>query len=420
VYDVIIIGAGPAGLLAAITAAKNNSKVLLIEKMEKPARKLRITGKGRCNITNTKTIDEFLKKVYPDKRFLKPALKNLTNARLIEFINDIGIPTVAERGDRVFPASQKAWDVANALVNEAERSGVEIVCHTKVEQLFTENEHIKAVVCETKQGIRIFKAKAVVIATGGLSYPATGSTGDGYKLAEDAGHTITSLRPSLTAIEIDKPDNRLDKLELKNVELSVWVDGNCVNKEFGEMEFTSFGIDGAIVLRISRTIVDALIGGKKVKLMLDLKPALSVEQLSNRIEREIRQLPPTSTSTILLSKLLPKQFIVTFAERLSIQANKAINKLTGGEIKKIITGLKSYPMLACGYRPFTEAIITAGGVALNEINPKTMQSKIIENLYFAGEIIDLDADTGGYNLQIAFSTGYLAGLSAAKYSKAQS
>lgn len=419
-YDVIVIGAGAAGLLAANTAAVNGAKVLLVEKMEKPARKVRITGKGRCNITNTKTIDEFLKKVYPNNRFLKPALKNLSNTQLIQFINHIGVPTVTERGDRVFPVSQKAWDIANALENEAKRNGVEIVCHTKATRLITENNAIKAMECETKQGSKVIETKTVIIATGGLSYPSTGSTGDGYKFAEQMGHTVTSLRPSLTAIETDKPDERLNKLELKNIELSVWIDGNCADKEFGEMMFTDFGVDGAIVLRMSRTIVDALIAGKKTALKLDLKPALTAEQLRNRIKREIEQLPPNATFSSLLSKLLPKQFVIPFAEKMSLSLNKVATKITDNDIKQLISGLKQYTMAATNYRPFTEAIVTAGGVELTEIGSKTMQSKLIENLFFAGEVIDLDADTGGYNLQIAFSTGYLAGLSAAKYIKSKS
>lgn len=413
-YNCIIIGSGPAGLLAAITASKAG-KVLLIEKMEKTARKLRITGKGRCNITNTKPIDEFLKKVYPNSRFLKPALKNLTNNNLLKFINEIGVPTVVERGDRVFPASQKAWDVANALTNEALQKGVEIIYHTKVTQLICINNQITNVVCETKQGTKQFETHTVVIATGGLSYPATGSTGDGYQFAQTLGHTVTPLRPSLTAIETESADDRLNGLELKNVELSVWFDGNCKDKEFGEMMFTDFGVDGAIVLRMSRTIVDALIANKKVELRLDLKPALTDEQLKLRIKREIDQLPPNTSISLLLAKLLPQQLVTPFIEKTKLSAKLPASKLNDNDVKKIIASLKSYSIIATGYQSFNHAIITAGGVSLNEINPKTMQSKLIDNLYFAGEVIDLDADTGGYNLQIAFSTGYLAGLSAANY-----
>lgn len=413
-YDVIVIGAGPAGLLAAKKAAEGGASVLLLEKMEKPARKLRITGKGRCNITNTKPQEEFFWHIHPNNNFLKPAFKNFSNVQLVSFLNKIGVDTVEERGDRVFPASQKAWDVADALVREAQKNGVTILCHAKVLDLVINQGRCDAVVCDYQGTIQQFAAKAFVVTTGGLSYPATGSTGDGYRWAEDTGHQIVHQRPSLTALEIGQEGRQVVNLDLRNVELSLLIDGGCAQKEFGEMTFTHFGIDGPTVLRISRRAVDALLADKKVAVNVDLKPALSEQQLDNRLKRELQELGSKAKLHQLVAKLLPRQLIDPFIDKTGIAGDKSLLQLKPTELKKVRDLLKLYPLSIVGFRPFKEAIITAGGVALTDIESKTMRSKIIPNLYFAGEVIDLDADTGGYNLQVAFSTGYLAGLQAAK------
>lgn len=415
-YDVIVIGAGPAGLLAAIRAAEGGAKVLMLEKMEKPARKLRITGKGRCNITNTKPQEEFLRHIHPNANFLKPAFKNFSNTQLVAFLNKIGVDTVEERGNRVFPASQKAWDVADALVREAQRLGVVIHCHAAVVRLVWGKEGCQGVVCQYQGREQLWGANTFVVTTGGLSYPATGSTGDGYRWAKEMGHSLVIQRPSLTALELGPADCAALAVDLRNVELSLWIDGGCVQKEFGEMTITPVGIDGPTVLRISRKAVDALGGNKKVAVNIDWKPALSDHQLDNRLSRESADLGKQAKLHHLMVKLLPGHLVAPFIARTGMLADKGLVLVKPSEWIKIRSLLKCYPLLVTGFRPFKEAIITAGGVALSDVEPKTMRSKIIPNLYFAGEVLDLDADTGGYNLQVAFSTGYLAGLQAAKQS----
>ncbi|MDR1984763.1 MAG: NAD(P)/FAD-dependent oxidoreductase [Prevotellaceae bacterium] len=407
-YDLIIVGAGAAGLLGAGTAAEKGLKVLLIEKMEKPARKIRISGKGRCNITNTKQHDDFLSHVYPDSRFLNPALRNFSNFQTIDFFNSLGLKTITERGERVFPESGKAWDVAECLVKWAKKSGVEIICNAKVKSLNIENNKIDSVNVDVGNHEKIIKAKYFLITTGGISYPLTGSAGDGYNFAKQAGHTITDLHPSLVPLEIKNHDKQLNKLQLKNVMLSLWIDGKYTDDEFGETEFNTTGITGAITLRLSRKAVSAIIAKKRVELQLDLKPALNYSQLENRITREMQTV---KTNCALLGKLLPQQLIATFAKKANIQLQ---NQITDKDIKKIIESLKNITFEVSGFRGFDESIVTAGGVSLKEIDSKTMKSKIMENLYFAGEIINLDANTGGYNLQIAFSTARLAAQNIAK------
>jgi len=409
-FDIIVVGGGPAGLLAADTAARKGAKVLLLEKMEKPARKLRITGKGRCNITNTKPEEVFLTNVFPDSRLFKPAFKNFSNVDLVNYLNNIGLETVEERGSRIFPASQKSWDVADVLVKEVEQKAT-ILCKAKVVKLLVEENAVTGL-CYEYHGHQInVSAHAVIIATGGFSYPLTGSTGDGYEWASQAGHTIVSPRPSLTGLELKNYETI--KCFIKNVELSLVVDGNLIQKEFGEMEFTGYGIDGPIVLKISRNAIDAVLANKKVAVQINFKPALTEQQLRNRIDREIPTLANGQVSD-LLKKLLPSPLVLPFAAKAGISANKRLSELTFTDKDRIVNGLLSLKYTVSGFRPFSEAIITAGGVSMQEINPKTMCSKLINNLFFAGEIVDLDANTGGYNLQIAFSTGYLAGLNAGK------
>ncbi len=414
-YDVAVIGAGPAGLIAAGRAAMLGAKVVLLEKMEKPARKLRITGKGRCNITSMKLLEDYLKEISPEPRFLRQAFGAFFNQDIIDLLEQNGVATKTERGERVFPVSEKAWDVAEALVNWAKKNGVEIINHSQVEGFIIENNVVNGVkVINSKSGIaESINCKCVIIATGGKSYPATGSTGDGYKFAEIAGHKIVSLRPSLVGIETKQVYKSAIGIDLRNISATLWIDGKKSASEFGEANFTDYGLDGPIILRLSRFIVDSKIAGKKVEISIDLKPALDHQKLESRLQRDIIELGKKDVKT-LLKLLLPSLLIDVFIDILKISPLKPVNQLNGAEKKSLINLLKDFRFDVTGYRGWNEAIITAGGISIKEINPKTMESKIVKNLYFAGEVIDVDGNTGGYNLQIAFSTGWLAGDSSAK------
>lgn len=414
-YDIIVIGAGPAGLLAAGRASMLGAKVALLEKMEKPARKLRITGKGRCNITSMKPLEEYLKEISPEPRFLRQAFGAFFNQDIIDLLDQNGVPTKVERGQRVFPTSEKAWDVAEGLIRWAKSNGVEIINNAKVEKLREENKEIKGVeILNPKTGLNeTIKCKCVIIATGGKSYPATGSTGDGYAFAEAFGHKVELLRPSLVGIETKKVFKNPDGLGLRNVSATLWLDGKKSINDFGEAEFTEYGLDGPIILRLSRLIVDSINNNRKVEISLDLKAALDYQKLEARVQRDIAELGKKDFKT-LLKQLLPAQLIDVFIEQLKINPTKPVNQLSGNEKKGLVNLLKDFRFEVAGYRGWNEAIVTAGGVSIKDINPKSMESKIIKNLYFAGEVIDVDGNTGGYNLQIAFSTGWLAGESSAK------
>jgi len=414
-YDIAIIGAGPAGLIAAGRAAMLGAKVILLEKMEKPARKLRITGKGRCNITSMKTLEGYFQEISPEPRFLRQAFGAFFNQDIIDLLEQNGVSTKIERGERVFPSSDKAWDVADALVKWAKANGAEIVSHSQVEGIIVEGNTIKGVkAIGTKSGLlETINCKCVIIATGGKSYPATGSTGDGYKFALSAGHKVESLHPSLVGIETKQVCRNAIGLNLRNVSATLWIDGKKNNSEFGEAEFTEYGIDGPIILRLSRLIIDSFIVGKRVEISLDLKAALDHQKLDTRLQRDITELGKKDIKS-LLKLLLPSQLIDLFIEILKVDPFKPVKQINGGERKNLINLLKDFRLEVTGYRGWDEAIITAGGVSIKEINPKTMESKKVKNLYFAGEVIDVDGNTGGYNLQIAFSTGWLAGDSSAK------
>ncbi|NOU19987.1 MAG: NAD(P)/FAD-dependent oxidoreductase [Bacteroidales bacterium] len=414
-YDIAIIGAGSAGLLAAGSAAMLGAKVVLLEKMEKPARKLRITGKGRCNITNMKSLEEYLKEISPEPRFLRQAFGSFFNQDILDLLKTMGVDTKIERGQRVFPTSEKAWDVAEALIKWVKSLNVEIYNNSQIENIIVDEHIIKGVkVKNTKSGlVNTVNSKCVIIATGGKSYPATGSTGDGYQFAKLAGHKIENLRPSLVGIETKTVYNKAIALNLRNVNATLWIDGKKSISEFGELSFTEYGLDGPIILRLSRLIVDSLINKKKVEISLDLKPALDHQKIESRIQREIANSSKMNIAT-LLKDLLPSQLIDPFIEILCIDPLKSVNQLNIKDKKNLINLLKDFRIEATNYRGWDEAIVTAGGVSIKEINPKTMESKLVSNLYFAGEVIDVDGNTGGYNLQIAFSTGWLAGNSAAK------
>jgi predicted Rossmann fold flavoprotein len=414
-YDIVVIGAGPAGLLAAGRASMLGANVALLEKMEKPARKLRITGKGRCNITSMKPLEDYLKEISPEPRFLRQAFGVFFNQDIIDLLEQNGVSTKVERGQRVFPTSEKAWDVAEGLIKWAKSNGVEIINQAKVEKINEENKEIKSIkILNPKTGLtETIKCKCVIIATGGKSYPATGSTGDGYSFAEVLGHKVEPLRPSLVGIETKKVFKNLDGLGLRNITATIWLDGKKSINDFGELEFTEYGLDGPIILRLSRLIVDSVISNKRVEISLDLKTALDIKKLEARIQRDIVELGQKDFKS-LLKLLLPNQLIDVFIEQLKINHAKPVNQLSGNEKKGLVNLLKDFRFEVIGYRGWNEAIVTAGGISIKEINPKSMESKIIKNLYFAGEVIDVDGNTGGFNLQIAFSTGWLAGESSAK------
>ncbi|MCD7963503.1 MAG: NAD(P)/FAD-dependent oxidoreductase [Rikenellaceae bacterium] len=409
-YDVVVIGAGAAGLMAAATSARNGNRTVILEKMEKPARKVRITGKGRCNITNTRSLEEFRQKIKVNADFVMPSLISFSNEDTVKFFESEVVKLNFERGGRVFPASGKAWDVADALVNFARKNGAEIKTYSRVNKLKINDNKISGVEVVNKNGKKsILTAANVILATGGASYPSTGSTGDGYTLAHGAGHNIIDIRPSLTPLVIANKYKTLNGLLLKNISASLIIDGNKIWSEFGEMEFIDGTASGAAILKLSRNAVDAVSEGSDVSISLDLKPALSIEKLKGRIKRELEKLRSGGSLRIIIEKLLPRKMVNLFISECGFRPDIKPDLINETIIEGIVSKLKNWEIRIVDYCPFTHAIVTAVGVDTDEINPDTMQSKLVEGLYFAGEIIDVDADTGGYNLQIAFSTGKLAG-----------
>ncbi|OFX77587.1 MAG: hypothetical protein A2X19_07155 [Bacteroidetes bacterium GWE2_39_28] len=409
--EVIVIGAGAAGMMAAITAAREGSKVTLIEKMEKAGRKIRITGKGRCNITNTKPWQEFSTHLHPNSRFLKHAFYSFDNTETVKFFEEIGLKTVIERGDRVFPLSGNASDVVDTLVNEINKLNIKVLYNTSVKDFFISEGKINSISAVSNSKTLRLIADAYIIASGGLSYPLTGSTGDGYTFAEKCGHKVTECFPSLTALMPVGYCNELIGLQLKNCEITLISGKDIVQKEMGDLDFTNNGIEGSIGYKISRKAVKTLISGGRCSVSIDLKPAIDIETLKKRVEKEILELKGPFTS-LLLQKLLPSQAIRPFMEmnNLSSDINKLLRSL---DILGLAEILKNWKMDIYSFTSYERAVITAGGVSLDEIISKNMKSRLVQNLWFAGEVIDLDGDTGGYNLQIAFSTGFLAGKSAA-------
>ena len=426
---VIVIGGGPAGLIAAGQAAKLGAETLLLEKMDRPGRKLRITGKGRCNLTNIAPLSQFIEHFSPNGRFLRQAFSQFLTSELLAFFEELGVPTVTERGGRVFPASGRAQDVVDALVQWIAECGVELRNRSAVERLNVEGKKVtgvkmyKAVSRMEKASTikpscgQIYHADAVIIATGGASYPETGSTGDGYQLAELAGHSIVRIRPALVPLET-RGDiaQRLQGLSLRNVRVQVRVDGKKQGQGFGEMVFTHFGVSGPVILSLSRQVVDALRLGQKVELSIDLKPALDHGKLDARLLRDLDANGKQYFRT-LLKELLPRKLIPVCMDLVDIFPGKVGHQITARERKRLRMWLKDFRLQVNAYRPFKEAVVTAGGVNTREVEPRTMASRIVEHLYFAGEVLDVDADTGGYNLQAAFSTGWIAGRSAAQWIK---
>jgi predicted Rossmann fold flavoprotein len=410
-YDVVVVGAGPAGLIAAGHAAELGARVLLLEKMERAGRKLLITGKGRCNITNESSQSEFFKHIHPNGRFLKHAFADFFAKDIVSLLNSYGVETVVERGDRVFPVSNKASDIVEALLAWVTRNKVDIQYGSKVEKLMVKEQSISGVVVSNQGATKEISTSHVIVCTGGSSYPATGSTGDGYRLSKALGHTIEPVRPSLVPVETSgNLAEQLQGLSLKNVNAVVWVNGKKLKEEFGEMLFTHFGLSGPIVLTLSRCIVDELGKKNNVEISIDLKPALDDQKLDARLIRDLTEHGKKQMENIF--KLwLPTKMIPVFIEKIGLDASKEGHQLNASERKRIRILMKDFRMTVTGHRSFKEAIITAGGVSTAEIDSKTMESKLIKNLYFAGEVIDLDADTGGFNLQIAYSTAWLAAKS---------
>jgi len=416
---VIVVGAGASGLMAAGQAAELGSEVLLLEKMPRPGRKLRITGKGRCNLTNIASISEFISHFESSGRFLRQTFSRFFSGELLTFLGKLGVRTVTERGGRVFPISEQAQDIVDALAAWVRKSGVILRTGSPVGELLLEGKRVVGVQVERHstdrgKGSQIHEADAIVVASGGASYPATGSTGDGYRLAESVGHTIVPIRPALVPLETaGETAPRLQGLSLRNVTVRVLIDEKKRAEVLGEMLFTHFGLSGPIILFLSRQIVDALRLRQRVILSIDLKPALDQRKLNERLLRDLETHGKQKFRT-LLKGLLPAKLIPVCIDLTGIPPDRVGHQITVQERKRLRLWLKDFRLEVTGHRPFSEAIITAGGVDTREVDPRTMASRLVEGLYFAGEVLDIDADTGGYNLQAAFSTGWLAGRSAAQ------
>lgn len=404
---VIVAGAGAAGMMAAIAAAKKGHEVLLIERNEKTGKKLYITGKGRCNITNASDIDMIFQNIITNSKFLYSAVYNFTNQDTIEFFENLGIKTKIERGNRVFPESDKSSDVINGLHKEIKRLNINLMLNTKITDVIVKDGKFEHIILENKTKIY---ADAIIIATGGFSYQTTGSTGDGYAFAKKMGHTVIDTQPSLVPLNIkDKFIPKLQGLSLKNVKVSLYAGDKLIYSEFGEMLFTHFGVSGPLILSAS-SFITRKIENKNLTLKIDFKPALSIEQLNARLLRDFSENINKAFKNSL-DKLLPKTLISIIVEVSGIPSDKKVNEITKEERGRLIECLKEFPLVIDSKRGYNEAIITKGGIQVKEIDPSTMQSKLVKGVYFAGEVIDTDAMTGGYNLQIAWSTGQLAGQS---------
>ena len=412
---VIVVGGGPAGMMAAITAAENGKEVLIIEKMPSFGKKLLITGKGRCNITSSLYMSEFIKNTPGNGKFLYSAFQNYTNKDIIEFLHRQGLEVKEERGNRVFPVTDKSSDVLVCFLKRMDELKIKYKLHTKVEKILVKENQVIAIRTDKE----IIQTSNVILATGGKSYPLTGSTGDGYRIASELGHKIVKIKPSLVPLEVYEKEEckKMQGLSLRNVSIKL-VDVNknkTIYEDFGEMLFTHFGVSGPIILSSSAHLVrykdiDNLLKDKKIVIKIDLKPALTDEQLDERILRDFKEFKNKQFKHSL-DKLLPQKLIPVFIEKSEIEPEKRVNEITREERNKMVHLLKDFEITIKNFRPVEEAIITSGGIDTKEINPKTMESKLIKGLYFAGEIIDVDSYTGGFNLQIAYSTGYTAGIS---------
>lgn len=404
---VIVVGGGPAGMFAAIAAAENGHAVTLLEKNEKLGKKLYITGKGRCNITNASDLDVIFANVMSNSRFLYSAFYTYDNQRVMDFFEKNGLPIKVERGNRVFPVSDHSSDVIAILQKVLKEKGVKVSLHTEVEEIL-ESDGCAAGV-QLKDGTKLF-ADAVVVATGGFSYQTTGSTGDGYRFAKELGHGVTELTPALVPFETEEDyPLRMQGLSLKNIRVRIYQEKKLLYEEFGEMLFTHFGVSGPVILSASEAIAPKYTS-QKLKLFIDLKPAIDEEQLDRRLIREFEEAKNRRFKNAL-GGLFPAKMIPVMLELSGIDPERKINEITKVERRQFCKLIKAFPLTLNGLRDFKEAIVTKGGVKVKEVNPSTMESKLVKGLYFCGEVLDLDAMTGGYNLQIAWSTGYLAGNS---------
>ncbi len=407
---IAVAGGGAAGMMAAVFAARNGNEVYLYEKNEKLGKKLFITGKGRCNLTNAADIEELFAAVVSNPKFLYSSFYSFTNDQTIAFFEELGVKTKVERGGRVFPASDHSSDIIRGLEKELNRLGVHVELNTEVKQLRTENGRVKGLLLASGREI---EADAVIVAAGGLSYPSTGSTGDGYRLAESCGHRITPLSPALVPMEVKEwYAKELMGLSLRNIEITITDGTKKLFQDFGEMLFTHYGVSGPVILSAS-SIVGSRLKEKELVLHIDLKPALTREQLDKRILREFeanhnRQFKNASAG------LFPAKLRPVMVELSGISEDKKVNEITREERKKFADLIKNFTMTLTGLRSYNEAIITQGGVSVKEIDPGTMESRLVKGLFFAGEVMDLDAVTGGFNLQIAWSTGFLAGTHAGR------
>lgn len=406
-YDVIIVGGGPAGMMAAGTAAQNGFSVALIEKNTRLGRKLMITGKGRCNITNQCDVQTLISSVPSNGRFLYSAVTQFTPQDAMAFFEKIGVPVKTERGNRVFPQSDKAVDVVDAMAAFVKKSGVHVYTGD-VQKLILKDGAVCGVITKENEE---FLSNAVVVACGGVSYPGTGSTGGGYILARQAGHTVTQLRPSLVPLVSNDTDcSKMQGLSLKNISILVYdtKKKQTIYTDFGEMLFTHFGVSGPVILSASSHMRDMM--PNRYEILIDLKPALTLEQLDMRLQRDFEKNLNKDFANSL-SGLLPHKMIDVMVQKSDIEPSTKCNQITKEQRREFAMLLKGYKVSVQSFRPIDEAIVTSGGVAVNEINPKTMASKLVKGLYFAGEVIDVDAYTGGFNLQIAYATGRLAGNS---------
>ncbi len=408
--QIIVVGAGAAGLMAAGQAAEQGAKVILLEKMAQPGRKIAISGKGRCNLTNTAALPDFLARFGRNGKFLRQCFQQFFSQELLCFFEEHGLATVTERGGRVFPAQGRATDVVAVFRDWLAGLPVELRPASCVETLLTENGAVQGVICNGKA----VQGKAVILAAGGSSYQATGSSGDGCRLAESVGHSIVSLRPALVPIETSGGlAARLAGLHLRNVGVRLLINNKKRADAFGELLFMKYGLSGPVILTLSSLIVDALRVGETASVVLDLKPALDEQKLEARLLRDFAERRKERMDSVLRG-LLPSQMVLVCLDEVGIVAERLAGEVTAAERKRLRGWLKAITLPVTGYRGFKEAIITAGGVNLAEVEPRTMHSKLCKGLYLAGELLDLQADTGGYNLQAAFSMGWLAGRSAAQ------
>jgi len=405
VFDVIVIGGGPAGMMAAIRAGERKKSVLLIERNRSLGRKLLLSGKGRCNLTNIGSLDKFLEKFSKTGVFLRNAFVQFFNEDLMEFFKNLRVKLKIERGGRVFPESGGASEILSALINYLKEKEVEIIYGERVLKINLDKRGIKEVFTKKKK----FRARSVILATGGVSYPQTGSTGDGFYLASLFGHTIAKPKPALVPLEIE--NNFIKEwqgISLENVRCQVLKDAKEISERFGEMVFTHFGVSGPIILDLSSEVSDALFQSKNVEISINFKPALNPEKLNNRLLREFDYFPGKKLKNIFRD-LLPKRLIRNFLIYTKVPEDIRANQVTREMRKKLVDALLDFRLKVKGVRPIEEAIVTSGGVSTDQINPKTMESKAVKGIYFCGEIIDVDAKSGGYNLQAAFSTGWIAG-----------